>query len=66
MERIEKNQILIREQLSQLQSLIKPENDLWDNADIKRNWKVSDRTLANWRAKDMIKYHYYPTKFFFL
>jgi hypothetical protein len=56
MERIEKNQIFIREQLSQLKSLIKPENDLWDNADIKRNWKVSDRTLANWRAKDMIKY----------
>ena len=55
-ERIEKNQLLISQQLSQLKALIKPENDLWDNSDIKRNWKVSDRTLAYWRAKGIIRY----------
>ena len=56
MERIESNQSFISEQLSKLQSLIKPENDLWDNADVKRNWKVSDRTLADWRAKGIINF----------
>jgi len=32
------------------------ENELWDNADIIRNWKVSARTLATWRAEGLIGY----------
>lgn len=31
-------------------------NELWDNADIIRNWKVSARTLATWRAEGLIGY----------
>lgn len=29
---------------------------LWDNADMIRNWKVSARTLATWRAEGLIGY----------
>ena len=54
MERIEKNQSLIKEQLTDLISVVKPENDLWDNSDMKLNWKVSDRTLAEWRSRGII------------
>ncbi len=32
------------------------ENEVWDNADLIRNWKVSARTLATWRAEGMIDY----------
>lgn len=32
------------------------ENEVWDNADLIRNWKVSTRTLANWRAEGLIGY----------
>jgi len=31
-------------------------NELWDNADIIRNWKVSERTLATWRKEGLIGY----------
>ncbi|WP_319229975.1 hypothetical protein [Draconibacterium orientale] len=29
-------------------------NDLWDKADMMRNWKVSERTLATWRQDGVI------------
>jgi hypothetical protein len=32
------------------------ENELWDNADLIRNWKVSLRTIASWRADGLIDY----------
>lgn len=32
------------------------ENEVWDNADLIRNWKVSTRTLASWRAEGLIEY----------
>ena len=32
------------------------ENELWDNNDMCRNWKVSLRTLASWRASGLIQY----------
>ena len=54
--RLEKNQAVIGEQLNQLLSLVKPGEELWDNADIKRYWKVSDRTIASWRADRLIGY----------
>ncbi len=31
-------------------------NELWDNSDLIRNWKLSTRTLASWRAEGMIDY----------
>lgn len=31
-------------------------NEFWDNADMIRNWKVSTRTLATWRAEGIIGY----------
>ena len=54
--RLEKNQDEIREQLKQLLCLVKPENELWDNADIIKHWKVSGRTIASWRADGLIGY----------
>jgi hypothetical protein len=32
------------------------DNDMWDNSDMIRNWKVSLRTLADWRAEGKIGY----------
>jgi len=54
--RLERNQDDIREQLNQLLSLVKPEEDLWDNADIKKHWNVSNRTIAEWRSNKLIGY----------
>ena len=31
-------------------------NEMWDNSDLTRNWKVSLRTLAEWRAEGKIGY----------
>jgi len=31
-------------------------NELWDNADMIKNWKVSERTLATWRHEGLIGY----------
>lgn len=42
--------------VDQLMEVVKPEQDLWDNADIIRNWKVSERTLAEWRRKGVISF----------
>lgn len=42
--------------LERVLSSIKPDEDLWDNADIIKNWKVSERTLADWRKKGLISY----------
>lgn len=29
---------------------------MWDNFELTRNWHVSPRTLASWRAKQLIDY----------
>jgi hypothetical protein len=42
--------------VDQLIEVVKPEQDLWDNADIIKNWKVSERTLSDWRRKGLINY----------
>jgi len=31
-------------------------NVLWDNSDVIRYWKISQRTLASWRADGLIDY----------
>jgi hypothetical protein len=42
--------------LEKILSSVRPEETLWDNADIIKNWKVSERTLADWRKKGLISY----------
>lgn len=44
----------IEEILFEIKGQVKLERELWDNADIIQNWKVSARTLADWRAKGLI------------
>jgi hypothetical protein len=50
------NELLVNitDDVKELKAIIKPEQELWDNADIICNWKVSNRTLAEWRAKGLI------------
>ena len=31
-------------------------DEMWDNSDMMRNWRVSQRTLATWRAEGLIDY----------
>ena len=42
--------------LKEVKGKVKFDYELWDGADIILNWKVSPRTLADWRAKGMIGY----------
>lgn len=46
----------LKKTLDILLSIVKPEEDLWDNSDLIRNWKVSDRTLSDWRKNGLISY----------
>ena len=42
--------------VDEIKAVVKPEDELWDNSDMIRKWKVSARTLADWRAKVLIGY----------
>jgi hypothetical protein len=46
----------VKESIDKLAMIVKPEEELWDNSDLIRNWKVSERTLATWRKKGIIRY----------
>ena len=46
----------VKEGVDRLLEVVKPEDDLWDNSDIVRNWKVSERTLASWRKEKLIRF----------
>jgi hypothetical protein len=46
----------VKNTLEKVLSSVRPEEDLWDNADIIKNWKVSERTLADWRKKGLISF----------
>lgn len=46
----------VKKTLDRVLSNVKPEEDLWDNSDLIKNWKVSERTLADWRKKGLISY----------
>mgnify|MGYP000899712686 CR=1 FL=1 len=46
----------IRTGMESISAKVMSDNDLWDNADIIKNWHVSQRTLASWRAKQLIDY----------
>jgi hypothetical protein len=56
-------QIIAR--VDRLIEVVKPQNDLWDNSDILRNWHISERTLAGWRAKEKITYIQVGKKIFY-
>ena len=40
--------------IDEVKTVVKPEQELWDNSDLIRNWNVSERTLATWRSKGLI------------
>ena len=42
--------------LQTMSSKVNQDETLWDNSDIIRNWKISERTLAEWRKKELISY----------
>lgn len=46
----------LKEDVDQLLKIVKPGDDLWDNSDIIRYWKISRRTLVDWRKKGLISY----------
>ena len=46
----------VKESINQLLVIVKPEEELWDNSELIRRWKISERTLAEWRAKKKISY----------
>ena len=53
---LQKGLIEVKKTLDKTLSNVRPEKELWDNADIKKNWNVSERTLADWRKKGLISY----------
>jgi hypothetical protein len=55
----------VKECVDRLLEVVKPEEKLWDNSDIVRNWKVSERTLAEWRASKKISYSKVGNKIFY-
>lgn len=48
--------IEINRKVDDLSYRIKPDDDLWDNSDLIRKWKISERTAASWRSKALISY----------
>ena len=46
---------LIRKELTDIKEN-RDYDEMWDNSDLTRNWKVSLRTLAEWRAEGKIGY----------
>ncbi len=44
----------IEASVDEVKAVVKPGQELWDGSDIIRFWKVSSRTLADWRAKGLI------------
>jgi hypothetical protein len=46
----------VKECVDRLLEVVKPQEELWDNSDIIRNWKVSERTLATWRKEKLIRF----------
>ena len=48
-----------------LSTIVIPNDSLWDNTDIIRNWHVSPRTLATWRSKGLITFTKVGKKIFY-
>ncbi len=56
----------LKDLLNEVKNELKPEQELWDNSDIIRNWNVSARTLADWRAKGLIGFVQAGNKIWYL
>ncbi|MDX8338766.1 hypothetical protein SLH46_06215 [Draconibacterium sp. IB214405] len=46
----------LKESVDIVKSIVKPEEELWDNFDMERNWGVSPRLLSDWRKNGLIAY----------
>lgn len=44
------------DKINSVKSIIRPEEELWDNADMIHHYKISSRTLSEWRSKELIRY----------
>ena len=53
---LEKQVEEVKDILARIEDRIAIEEELWDNADLIRNFKISARTLADWRSKKLIGY----------
>lgn len=56
--RLKELSVEIKELAKELKELKKNAdlNEVWDNADLITNWKISIRTLASWRAEGLIQF----------
>lgn len=58
----------LKEQLAEIRSKlekINPSDSYWDNSDVIQKLKVSERTLATWREKGMIRYSKVGAKIYY-
>ena len=46
----------LKSTVDEVKAIVRPDEELWDNSDMIQNWKVSARTLADWRANGIISY----------
>jgi hypothetical protein len=63
--RLEKQVVEVSILLKTIEDRFSKGEMLWDNADLTRNWKVSQRTLADWRSKKLIGYSQINGKIFY-
>lgn len=63
--RLEKQVVEVTTMLKTIEDRFSKGEMLWDNADLTRNWKVSQRTLADWRSKKLIGYTQINGKIFY-
>lgn len=54
----------IRKELTDIKKS-RDSDEMWDNSDLVRNWKVSLRTLAEWRAERKIGYVQFGNKIWY-
>ena len=56
--------LFIRKELTDIKKS-RDYDEMWDNSDLTRNWKVSLRTLAEWRAEGKIGYVQFGSKIWY-
>ena len=62
---LEKGVIDLKKGVDSIKDRVYSTDQLWDNSDIIRNWHVSQRTLAGWRAQKLINYMKVGKKIYF-
>jgi hypothetical protein len=58
----------LKKQLAEINSKLQqlqPSDSYWDNSDVIQKLKVSERTLATWREKGMIRYSKVGAKIYY-